>query len=155
MMYYYCSLNQVAGYPSFLTINVCIFLNVYFPLVFPSWVYWRSLNCGCSSIRTNLLLLLRPTCGTTTKRWWPGWRGSWPKRRAPGPSSTRTLSTSAEITSSSRSAGNFSQHSVAEPSSLSAQDTRHTEIFFYILFLSAFFLTAASSRPIRRSPWIP
>lgn len=66
-------------------------------------------------VRTNLLtlpllpLLLRPTYGTTTRRWWRGWRGSWPKRRAPGPSSTRTSSTSAEITSSSRSAGDFSQ----------------------------------------------
>lgn len=87
--------------------------------------------------RINLLLLLplllRPTCGTTTRRWWRGWRGSWPKTRAPGPSSTRTSSTSDEITSSSRSAGSFSQRSTtarAVVSQCSGHQTHTVVILF-------------------------
>lgn len=152
VMYLHCSLNQEAGYPSCVSLNVCRLVFSQLGVLEESEL-WPSAD-AMQLHRTNLLLLLRPTCGTTTKRWWRGWRGSWLKRRAPGPSSTRTSSTSAEITSSSRSAGTFSQHSLLEPSSLSAQKTTHTECFFLILFLSAV-STAASSRPIRRWQWIP
>lgn len=53
--------------------------------------------------------LFRLICGITMKRWWDGWRGNSLKKRAQGPSLTRTSSTSAEITSSSRYAGDDSE----------------------------------------------
>lgn len=56
-------------------------------------------------ILITLFFSFRPICGRTMKRWWRGWRGSWLKKKARDLLSTRTSSTSAEITSSSRYAG--------------------------------------------------
>lgn len=53
--------------------------------------------------------LFRPICGITMRMWWDGWRDSQLKRRAQGPSSMRTSSTSAEITFSSIFAGDNSK----------------------------------------------
>lgn len=86
----------------------------------------------------------RPICGIITKRWCPGWRGSWLKRRGPGLWSTRTSSASAETTSSSRSAGD------------SPQPFRFKMSTDYVPPLISFLLLfPASFKPIPRLPWIP
>lgn len=63
-------------------------------------------SCGWQGLHSHAaLFLFRPTCGRTTRRWWHGWRDSSLKKRAHDLLSMRTSSTSAEITSSSRYAG--------------------------------------------------
>lgn len=105
--------------------------------------------------------LFRLICGITMKRWWDGWRGNSLKKRAQGPSLTRTSSTSAEITSSSRYAGDDSEQcriSVVKsatnvhPSLTPTAHPKNTQYLDNDVVFFCFF--SALFKPIQRSPWI-
>lgn len=105
-------------------------------------IYLKSQNpvksCGWQGLFSRVaFFLFRPICGrTTTRRWWHGWRSSSLKKRAHDPLSTRTSNTSAEITSSSRYAGDLSQHVVYSETNCSSRNLPAPDDLFYFSFCS-------------------
>lgn len=103
-------------------------------------------SCGWQGLFSHApLSLFRPICGRTTRRWWHGWRSSSLKKRARDPLLTRTSNTSAEITSSSRYAGDLFEH-VHSETNCSSQNPPAPDEFLMFILLTKFQPCSSESR---------
>lgn len=103
-------------------------------------------SCGWQGLFSHApLSWFRPICGRTTRRWWHGWRSSSLKKRARDPLSTRTSNTSAGITSSSRYAGDWSEH-VYAATNCSSQNLPAPNEFLFFTLLTKFQPCSSESR---------